>query len=673
MAKPSGSLVDAQLDAANTASRSASKAYIILLVFMIYTGITVWSTTHEQLLQDADVTLPLLNVNVPIASFYLVVPWFLFILHGNLLVHLMLLTLKLRGLDDELRWSSTNLVEKRRELLRLDIFPITQWLTGNHESWVSRTALGSAYLLSVYALPVSILLMMQVRFLPAHRWAITNSQRWVVCVDLLCLWLFRHYLQPLNTDRSERLGWTLRRRQVFSGGSFVLCSFLVILFAFEIAVAPRIPSWWIVLRSEIPSWLGDWPETAIRSVPRTLELSNKTLVAKMLSPEMLSGHNEQGDLIDSKWLHQVQGLDMSRRDLRHANFRRSRLWNADLSQSFLQGVVFRSADLRGAIFTKREPEGHYSYGHSPAQLREADFAFANYSEGDLLQADLLFSDLTETNFLGSDLRGAKLLGVRARFAVLRGAALARIDARGADLAATDLRAADLRGADLQAADLSGANLQGADLRGAKLQGALLHKAKLQGADLREALVFGTEFDEADVSLADLRGIKFADPRADAEALIRELTHYRPYWTGAWDRYRRTLEQIRSRVVQGSEKNSLQTVVHQGTIYDPGGAFSPFGNPGTLSNYENKLASILVPLACNDVHITKGLLWVWDDRGTASEKPVLRAKRFEFGDIDPFLLKRSAALLDGLETRKCPVMSQLPKDLTGELREIIKRR
>lgn len=171
---------------------------------MIYTGITVWSTTHEQLLRDADVTLPLLNVNVPIASFYLIVPWFLFILHGNLLVHLMLLTSKLRGLDEALRWSSTNLLEKRRELLRLDIFPIMQWLSGNHESWITRAALGIAYLLSVYALPVSILLMMQVRFLPAHRWAITNSHRWVVCADLLCLWLFRHHLQPLNTIIGQR-------------------------------------------------------------------------------------------------------------------------------------------------------------------------------------------------------------------------------------------------------------------------------------------------------------------------------------------------------------------------------------------------------------------------------------------------------------------------------------
>lgn len=640
---------------------------------MIYAGITVWSTTHEQLLRDADVTLPLLNVNVPIASFYLIVPWFLIILHGNLLVHLMLLTSKLRGLDEALRWSATNLLEKRRELLRLDIFPITQWLSGNHESWISRTALGIAYLISVYVLPVSILLMMQVRFLPAHRWAITNSHRWAVCAEVLCLWLFRRHLQPLNTNSAESSRWTLRGRQAVSAMVFSLYCLLVIFFAFEIVVAPRVPSWWIALRKDVPSWLGDWPEKAIGSVPRALELPRKTLVAKVPSLEVLSGHYEQGHLIDSAWLHQVQGLDMSRRDLRHANFLRSRLWNADLTESFLQGAVLRSADLRGAIFTKREAEGQYSYGHSPAQLREADFAFANYSEGDLLQADLLFSDLTETNLLGSDLRGAKLLGVRARFAVLRGAALARIDARGADLAAADLRAADLRGADLQAADLNGANLQGADLRGAKLQGAILNKAKLQGADLREALVFGTEFDEADLSFADLRGIRFDDPRVGAEALIGELKQYRPYWARAWDRYRRTLEQIRSRVVERSEEISLQKVVHQGTIYDPAGAFSPFGNPHTLDNYESKLVSVLVSLACHDVHITKGLLWVWDDRGTASQKPMLRAERFEFGDIDPISLRRSAALLDGLEMRKCPVMNQLPKLLTDELREILKRR
>jgi hypothetical protein len=134
-----------------------------------------------------------------------------------------------------------------------------------------------------------------------------------------------------------------------------------------------------------------------------------------------------------------------------------------------------------------------------------------------------------------------------------------------------------------------------------------------------------------------------------------------------------LDQIRSRIVERGDGISLQKVVHQGTIYDPAGAFSSFGNPGALGNYESKLASVLVSLACNDIHIAKGLLWVWDDRGTASQKPVLRAERFEFGDIDPISLKRSGALLGGLETRKCPVVSQLPKPLLDELRETIKRR
>ncbi len=661
--------IDTQLDAVNSASRTASKAHITLLVFIAYTGITVWSTTHEQLLVGSAVTLPLLNVDVPIESFYAITPWLSLILHINLLLYVMLLSSKLYGFDDTLT-CSTHLPERRRQLLRLETFSVTQWLSGHDESMISRATVRIAYIMLIYVLPVAILLSFQFTFLPAHHSGITSIHRWTICADLLCLWLFSWHVQPLRVYRSGSLRWTFKLWQAVARVTFGLIpTFFIVFFSFWIAVAPKIPSWWVEINGDLPPWLN----RAVRSVPRALEVSRKTLVAEAPPPEVLAAYHQRGEPIDSAWLQHAQGLDLTKRDFRFADFERSRLWNADLRDSRLDGAVLLGADLRGALFTRREVRGGSAF-LDPAELRGADFSQASFPEGDLSAADLVFSDLYKANFPGSDLRKAKLVGAGARFVDLRGAALAGVDAHGADFFGADLRAANLRGANLLAANLSSARLQGADLRGAKLQGVDFRRANLHGADLRDAEVFGTKFDEADLTLADLRGIIFNDSRGAAEALIRELEKYRPYRAAAVDKHQRTLKKIRSWVDEGSKVISLKKVEHRDAIFDPAGLFSLWGKPITPRTYERRLAHALVSLACDDVPIAKGLLWEQDDWSPAdSEKLLPRVFPFNKLSVDPILRRRSAALVKGLETRKCHALRELPASILVELKELLKQR
>jgi uncharacterized protein YjbI with pentapeptide repeats len=422
---------------------------------------------------------------------------------------------------------------------------------------------------------------MQLKFLPAHRAEITSSHRGAICADLFLLWLFTWHLSPLNGYRSESTRWIFKRGRRVIGMIFAfLLSCSILFFVFEIAVAPRIPSWWVATNKNLPSWLGSWPDTAVRRIPRALDVSHKTLVAKEPSPELLAAYYQRGEPIDSAWLQHAQGLDLTYRDLRLTNFERSSLLKADLSYSRLDGAILLGADLRGAIFTKREILGVGSSSHNLAELREIDLSLANFPEADLLGATMVFSDLSNGKFPGSDLRQAKLIGARGRFADLRGAALARVNAQGADFGGADLRTTDLRGANLLAANLGGSRLQGADLREAKLQGADLRGANLQGADLRGAVIFGARFDGADLSLADLRGITFVDPRDAAKALITELEMSRPYTAGAIYRHHLTLESIKSRMAEGNKGNGLEKVEHRDAIFDPVGAFSSWGNPIT---------------------------------------------------------------------------------------------
>ena len=518
--------------------------------------------------------------------------------------------------------------------------------------------------------PVAILLWLQVKFLPAHIWIITASQRWAICTDLFLLWLFSWYVRPLNIPNPGRLRWFFKRTQalirVFLGFVATVC---IVFFSFEIAVAPKIPLWWYEISRDLPSWSN----RIVLSIPRALEVSRKTLVAEAPPPEVLAAYHQRGESTDSAWLEQSRGLDLTGRDLRLADFERSRLWNADLRDARLDGAILIAAELRGVLFTRREALGGPVF-YSPTVLSEADLSQVNFPKGDLSNALLVFSKLHEGKFPDADLREAKLVGAWARLVDLRGAALARVQASGADFLGADLRAADLRGANLQAADLSSAKLQGADLRGAKLQGADFRRAKLQGADLRGAVVFGTRFDKADLTLADLRGITSQDPRRDTKTLIEGLIQYRPYRATALLQYHHTLKQIRSRLVRGSEAISLQKVEHRGAIFDSGGTFSLWGDSITPEMYESKLTPELASLACDDVYIAKGLLWERPDHPQYERESLLpRVLFFDTLGADPILLRRSAALVEGLETRKCRALQQLSGPSLDELKAFVKGR
>jgi hypothetical protein len=91
--------LDKLQDAANAASGHVRNVYLTFLLFGLYLAIIFRATTHEQLLRAGPVTLPLLNVELPLLGFYWVAPALFVLLHLNLLLELHLLAGKLHRLD----------------------------------------------------------------------------------------------------------------------------------------------------------------------------------------------------------------------------------------------------------------------------------------------------------------------------------------------------------------------------------------------------------------------------------------------------------------------------------------------------------------------------------------------------------------------------------------------
>jgi len=174
--------------AADEAARLAQTFYLSFLLLGTYIAVIIGATTDVQLLKGSPVTLPLLNVPLPIVGFYLVVPWFLLLVYFNLLLHLTFLAQRLHRLDAVLAAFSAE-ATREEQRLRLFPFPFSALLIGRPTPRRLRLLLGLMIWTTVLMLPLWLILWAQVRFLPYHKAIITWTHFAAVVVDLGLLWL----------------------------------------------------------------------------------------------------------------------------------------------------------------------------------------------------------------------------------------------------------------------------------------------------------------------------------------------------------------------------------------------------------------------------------------------------------------------------------------------------
>ena len=99
------------------------------MLFDTYIDITIGSTTDKQLLKVSPVTLPILNIQLPIVAFYAVILWQFLLFHFNLLIQLYLLSRKLYLFDAVVAEIHDKVVQNEQRI-RLFHFPLSQMLTG---------------------------------------------------------------------------------------------------------------------------------------------------------------------------------------------------------------------------------------------------------------------------------------------------------------------------------------------------------------------------------------------------------------------------------------------------------------------------------------------------------------------------------------------------------------
>ncbi len=607
--------------AVDEAAKHVVGRYTAFLLVSTYLAIVVGSTTDEHLLRESGLRLPIFNVELPIVPFYAVMPVLYLILHANLVLLLCLLSDKLRSLDDAIQKLPEEVRRDERRLVHPFAFA-HMWI-GSAERVHVRGLLKAAVWLTIIIGPLFLLCWIQRQFLPYHSVLITWCHRLCVLADLGLLWVYWPAIMRRPASRSREPydltsawqlpGATLRLcayvlGKVFRWTMLVGTSVLVAVYALFIASVPG-------RRMDLIVPPGGLAETMLH---RNLDLREMTLVASPPPPEVIAAYVHSRRDADEAWRDHAKGLILQRRDLRNADFFRSKLLTADLREAQLQGADLRDAKLHGADLQLAELHG----------------------------ANLWGAELHGTNLFGAELHGARLFEAK-----LHGVNLESAELHGADLGFAELHGANLKFAELHGANLRFAELHGANLEFAKLHGATLEYAQLDGANLREALLGGADFRGGLLTRCDLRGVH-VDTLSD-------------------ETWNRITEDIKRAVVDEDTRRAVLDAIEDARLAETHFAPEFFENDVALSNlyhkdsepftdwpepkldvdaYAQELASYLADLACENRWVAEALV---EREGEGYGEPVI-------------VHAVGNALLEKAGGNGCEAVQEVPAELLKEL-------
>ncbi|UOY06935.1 pentapeptide repeat-containing protein [Muricauda sp. SCSIO 64092] len=200
---------------------------------------------------------------------------------------------------------------------------------------------------------------------------------------------------------------------------------------------------------------------------------------KSLANANLSGIKSKNELVFSQL--NLKNINLSGAQLRFANFRYADLRNANFSYAQLELADFTGADLRGANFD-----------FASIKNTRMDNAVLNKSLDTIL--NLSNTTLKEVSFSNAELKNVIFSNDSLNELIFRNTNL-----QGADLKDSDFTDFSFQGCDLQYADLSGSILDCADFKDAKLKDARLNNSSLYRVNLESVPGFVPNFTELTLS------------------------------------------------------------------------------------------------------------------------------------------------------------------------------
>lgn len=417
----------------NVTSASARTGWIFFMAIHAYFFIALAGLEHSDLLLDAPVPLPLLQVEVQVRAFFMFGPFIFVLFHLGILLQHVMLSRQLRELHTSVtHFEGANFFRTHRVRFHLHSYFFTQLIAGPKRSRFFAFFLSLLTWLSFGILPILLLLDFQSTFLPYHDLQVTWAHRVFLVLDLLLMVIFSVFMRHPGLGFVTGFGRTILERPL----SFLMTLVLVfgaLLFSFCIATVPDermdkvMTSIW---PENIDGQLEDGtPRQAFWPTARLFEAGVDVLSGRSVG---WFGRNlivvDQDIVKDGEADPGSSSINLRKRDLRYGIFDRSDLRQADMTGAILTGAslketvlyelkaeqaILRGADLAGVRFVPQDGGGRV---HNPVIFRGADLRGAN-----LEKAILLSVDLRDALLAGTKLTGAQMDGTLRAYAEQQGA------------------------------------------------------------------------------------------------------------------------------------------------------------------------------------------------------------------------------------------------------------
>jgi uncharacterized protein YjbI with pentapeptide repeats len=472
-------------DAANEIAQSTGKIFLTMLLVCVYSWLTINSTVDSKLLTDSSTSkLPILNVDIPIVNFYVLVP---IALVGIALVAM----LQAHRVFASVAAAPAILPDATAMADRASTWIFGAWAAtrvGDQSriGFLSRAQSWLWVVVGWWVAPVTIA-WFWMRYLHRHDGGITSIQ--VVALSLAC-WLAATFLtlESYTLPTVWRPGRVTWRRYLPAGAvglivplAFGLASYYAINGVYrgheselseQIAADSRPAT--ASLKRAVPAWQALVPTLLSRAgVNPTAQLAESEISTRLTTTAV-------PDTGESNESPKASGARLVGTNLRFAAAERAFLALADLRNTDLLGADLWSADLRGANISGTSFVGAllYSTDLRKARANATPTAERDDSAGSMIAYDTLYcqrtmfaaANLRYARFQGADLRGASFDN-----ALLQGATFARARLQRASFFGADLDGADFRGA----YGLTAAQILQAHHRGALFSDSLLAELKRQ--------------------------------------------------------------------------------------------------------------------------------------------------------------------------------------------------
>lgn len=347
------------LASANEASGPARNAWLAFIGLLAYLLVTLAGITHVDLLLNSPVTLPIVNVKIPLFSFFPTAPFLLLLVHLGLLVQHVMLAQKYQHFFAAIDNSEKRQTDDHPDRQLVHNYVFSQMLAGPKPPWPLHMLMRLMVFVTFSLLPVLVLLYFQIKFLPSHDLAITHTHRIAILLDLALLFIVRPfiampYLRPHGKTLSlgnQSWRWAISYANLGIAGSLCL---VVVSFSLLVATVPQACFWTSGKQPEEQ-------ENECFSLDRT--------TAQWWAMEVESGEQTREVFALTKWLFEGE-LNRT---------------SGTLESLFSRNLIVTDKNL----VAKKD----FEKGVMSLQLRGRNLRFAVLDGSDLRHADLFNSDL----------------------------------------------------------------------------------------------------------------------------------------------------------------------------------------------------------------------------------------------------------------------------------------